>query len=344
VGSGENANEVRVFARVDVRRWDGSPLDEATARAIDGATSDLGLCSVFEEVRELGLLGGRVALSYDPDVGHLWAFAHHESAAPLGKQEIEFLKERTNGDWCDGVAAAFFEYLGEHLGLDVQVCWRDPLLASQYPRQGRRFSPWSNLARACWQGDLEAARAALEAGEDVDASPQGLPILHGAIIGSHVAAARLLIERGATVFAGDELSIGRTPLWSCVTCHGQREDTVRIARMLLERGADPTRGASGTTLEVARRRKWGPMVRLLEEFEADAGGAAPRAQLRIGEQVLICRGPFSGLTGAVEQSVSADAPDSARIRIKIFGRDVSVDVPLNEILPPAKSGKSSPLG
>jgi hypothetical protein len=344
VDRGKNPNVVRVFARVDVQRWDKSPLDEATAFAIHGATSDFAGSHIHIELREMGLLGCRVELFYNPDDGRFCAFSHHESAAPLGDQQVELLKERTNGDWCDGVAAGFFEYLGESLGLDVQVCWRGPLVVSQFEGQKWRFNPWSNLASASCRGDVEGVRAALEAGEDVNASPEGLPILQCAIVGGHVAVAQLLIEHGADVNASDELSVGRTPLRTCVTSVRKRKEAIQIARMLLEHGADPIR-PTGSVLDVARRRKWDAMVQLLEEFvKATAGPlVAPGTELRVGDRIQIGRGWLAGQVGVVEQSVSADAAHSAKFRIKIFGRDLLIDVPFNDIWSPGTSDKPGSL-
>jgi hypothetical protein len=333
VDRGENPHIVRIFARMDIRAADGTPLDRVTLGAISGAADDTGLCSTSWEIHELGLLGGRVQLDYDDQVGHFWAGAEHESPAPLGDQELALLKDRTNGDWCDGGAAAFFDYLGGNLGFDLWVSWRHPLLVLQSRGQGWRFGPWSKLASACWQGDLEAARAALDAGEDVNARPEGLPILHFAIVQGHLAVAQLLIERGADIYARDQLEVGRTALRTCATCHRQGEDTVRIARMLLERGADPS-GTEGP-LAVARRRKWDRMVQLLEEFAGDTGGgrADPGTELRAGDPVRIGRGFFAGTVGVIEQGVIADGANSAKVRFKLASRDMTFEVPCSALWP-----------
>jgi hypothetical protein len=334
VDRSENPHVIRVFARTDIRAAGGAPLDEAAAGAISGAADDIGLCSTSNEIHDLGLLGGRVQLDYDDQAGHFWASAEHESPSPLGDQEIELLKDRTNGDWCDGGAAAFFDYLGGHLGFDLWVSWRDPLLVLQSQRKGWRFVPWSKLARACWRGDLQAPRAAQDAGEDPDARPEGLPILHGAIVRGHVPVAQLLLERGADVYAGDQLEVRRTALRSCATCHRQGEGTLRIARMLLERGADPS-GGTDDPLAVARRRKWDRMVELLEEFAGDAGGGrvASGTELRAGDRVRIGRGFFAGTVGVIEHPVIARGANSAKVRIKLASRDMTFDVPCNALWP-----------
>jgi hypothetical protein len=145
--------------------------------------------------------------------------------------------------------------------------------------------------------------------------------------------AQLLLERGADVYARDQLEVRRTALRSCATCHRQDEGTLRIARMLLERGADPS-GTDGP-LAVARRRKWHRMVQLLEEFEGDAGGGRvdPGTELRAGDPVRIGRGFFAGTVGVIEQSVIAGAANSAKVRIKLASRDITFEVPCNAIWP-----------
>jgi hypothetical protein len=324
------------MARLAVRAGDGGLPDEATARAVHGATSDLGVCSTSHEVAELGLLGGRVLVHFDEGAG-FWAFAESESPGPLSDDQLDLLTKRTRADWTDGETGCFFEYLPERLGLPAHVRWVEPLIVTQFPGQGRRFAPWSELARTCWQGKLEAARAALAAGEDPNGCPDGLPILHGAIVGGHAEVARLLIERGADVRGRDVLDVQRDPLWTCVTCRQSPGPTALIARMLLERGANPDGGYRGPPLDVARRRGWDDMVRLLEEFTTPPRDGLP---LRAGARVRIRTGPFSGMRGWVEQDVSGDAAEPVRVRIELLGRPVVVDVPAGDLHPPRPADES----
>jgi hypothetical protein len=321
---------VRIAAHVHIEAANGSPIDEATAVAINRNTSDLGLCAASAELTEAGLRGGRVFLSYDEAHKDFWAAAEIESPAPVGDDLLEFVKEEANGDWNDGVTASFFEYLGSRLGLAVHASWRDPMTVSQFQGPRWKCAPWSALSRACWRGHLEEARAALDAGEDVNTSPEGLPILHGAIISGHVEIARLLIDHGADVRRSDELAVERDPLRSCVTHDHPRGSDVVIARMLLERGANPLSCPGDSPLDVARRRKWDSMVRLLEEFVTPS----PGRRLRAGERVRVCTGPFTGMWGSVEQEVmSTDAAISAKVRIEVFGQQIVIDVSSSELYP-----------
>jgi hypothetical protein len=309
-------------------------MDEATVCAINRSTSDLGVCAASAELSEAGLRGGRVLLSYNESSKEFWAAAEIESPAPLAGELLEFLKSEANGDWNDGVTASFFEYLGSRLGLAVHASWREPMIVTPYQGERWKCAPWTALARACWRGNLEEARAALDAGEDVNTSPEGLPILHGAIVRGHVDVARLLIDRGADVRLPDELASERSPLRTCVTWDHPRESNVLVARILLERGADPLGCPGDSPLDVARRRKWDSMVQLLEEFVAPP----PGRQLRAGDRVRICTGPFTGIWGSVEQEVmNTDPAISAKVRIEVFGREIVVDVPSNDLyslLPP----------
>jgi hypothetical protein len=281
--TGEDRQVVRITAQVRIRAADGAPLDETALRSIAGAASDLGLSSASYEIHEMGLLGGRVQLSHDgtkvgqwhdgTPVGVFRAVAEHESLRQLTAQEIELLIDRTSGDWSDGVGGSFFEYLGKSLGLFLWVCWDGPLQVAQFSRREARFGPWSELAKACWQGNLEEARAALDAGDDVNGRIAGLPILQGAIANGKGLIAELLIERGADVHARDLLDDRRDPLWACATTVVLGDAwAVLIARSLLERGAGPVRRTAVSPLAIAKRRKWDHLVQVLEEFAGPASG------------------------------------------------------------------------
>lgn len=323
--AGESTNVVRVTARVAVRTPDDGPVDEATADAVHNATSALGVCATSYELGETGLRGGRVLLQHFGEDG-FFGTAEYESETPVGAEVLEFLTERTTAEWSDGSTAAFFEYLGQRLGIPILVNWRRPMRVEQFRREERRFRPWSDLARACWQGDLAAARAALDAGGDPNDSADGLPVLHGAIEERHVAIARLLIDRGADVRAADCLSARRDPLWTCVTGRGAEDPAAEIAQMLLERGANPGGGGAGSPRDVARRRKWTRVVGLLEGF-----ATAPCGGLRAGDRVRVGSGLFDGKVGVIDGEPGATG--EVRVRVELLGRCVTVEVPREFLRP-----------
>ena len=97
---------------------------------------------------------------------------------------------------------------------------------------GKRGPDPSNtqLLTACFNGDVDAARLALDGGADVNrANEDGVTPLFIACQQGHVDVARLLLDRGAEVDQATE--DGVTPLYhACANGH------VDVARLLLERG------------------------------------------------------------------------------------------------------------
>jgi ankyrin repeat protein len=114
-----------------------------------------------------------------------------------------------------------------------------------FPRGG--FSPLLFAAR---QGKLEAAKALIEAGADVNlADPDGVTPLQIAIINFHFDVAGLLIESGADVNASE--GKGRSPLYAAVEMRTldvsnrpspkveDKLSALDIIKMLLAKGASP---------------------------------------------------------------------------------------------------------
>jgi hypothetical protein len=265
---------IRTSAWLWVRGDSGAPLDEVTSRQIDGAASDCGLASGSHELAALGITGGRVKLTRDPKVRRFWAIAEYEAPGRLVQADLVRLKEDTEGDWSDGVGGSFFERLGESRGIAVTVSRGGDLLVEQLIGRTSVYGPWTELAVACCRGNLEQARAALDAGEDVNARADGLPVLQAAIARGQAEVALLLIDRGADVHGGDLLDEQRDALMSCVISTRLGDaDAARIARALLQRGADgqaPRNRGGDTPLDLARRREKGKLIRALEEFVGTA--------------------------------------------------------------------------
>ena len=115
-------------------------------------------------------------------------------------------------------------------------------------QQGGKRDPGNTpLCTACFDGDVDAARLALDGGADVNrANEDGLTPLFIACQRGHVDVARLLLDRGAEVDQATE--DGVTPLYhACANGH------VDVARLLLEKGADVNRALENgaTSLYIA---------------------------------------------------------------------------------------------
>lgn len=119
-------------------------------------------------------------------------------------------------------------------------------LLTTFPRGG--LTPLLFAAR---HGSLEAARALIEAGADLNLSdPDGINPMVLAIRNGHYDVAALLVEKGANVNAGDRGN--RTPLYMAVDMHSldwiqnrpapKAEgvlDSLDLVKLLLDRGANP---------------------------------------------------------------------------------------------------------
>jgi ankyrin len=119
-------------------------------------------------------------------------------------------------------------------------------LLTTFPRGG--LTPLLFAAR---QGSIDGARALIEAGADLNrADPDGITPLVLAVRNGHYDLAALLVEKGANVNAADR--VNRTPLYMAVDMHTldwiqnrpapKAEgaiDSVDLARLLLEKGANP---------------------------------------------------------------------------------------------------------
>lgn len=165
---------------------------------------------------------------------------------------------------------------------------------------------WTPIMYAARENALEAGRALIEAGADLDLQdPDGATALVIAIINAHHEFARMLIDAGADPNIGDN-EAGMAALYAAVDMHrlavGHGRGTpppvglltaVDTARALLEHGADPNQALRKAILTrthtmgdsalgegakpLLRAAKSGDieMVRLLVEYGADAFAAMP---------------------------------------------------------------------
>ena len=137
-------------------------------------------------------------------------------------------------------------------------------LLTTFPRGG--LTPLLFAAR---QGSLDATRALIDAGADVNlADPEGISPMVLAIRNGHYEVAALLLEKGADVNAGDR--VNRTPLYMAVDMHSldwiqnrpapKAEgalDSLDLVKLLLERGAKTRRAADGQRSRLEGRRHRG---------------------------------------------------------------------------------------
>lgn len=128
----------------------------------------------------------------------------------------------------------------------------------------------AQLHFAAQDGDLEKVRALIASGADLNTFDElGMTPLHYAAKEEHLEVARFLLQHGASVNARSEPTIGNTPLGEiAATC------SLRMARLLVEAGADPTIPGwmQITALHRAGNRKRGEGPQVHELLLKAAGG------------------------------------------------------------------------
>lgn len=161
------------------------------------------------------------------------------------------------------------------------------------------------LVESIQKGELDAVKAALDAGADVNArDASGRPLLHVALQSRNPAIAELLLERGADIHARDPE--GRTAL--LVSADRRRVD---VAKALIERGADVNAcDAQGLTAlhMIAPYPKATDLAKLLLERGADPNARDKRGSTPLMRSVS----NHSELTAMREALIEAGADLMAR--------------------------------
>ena len=123
-----------------------------------------------------------------------------------------------------------------------------------------RAAPIHDAAKT---GDVAAIAAALDAGADIEASEGVGTALYFAVRRGHLAAAKLLMERGADVIVGSNY-------WGDVLTIATGKLRVDLMMLLLAHGANPNSTFQGeSVLHVAVKYRCMACVKLLVEAGAD---------------------------------------------------------------------------
>lgn len=121
-------------------------------------------------------------------------------------------------------------------------------------RSGRppKIDPLKPIHRAVMDNDVSTFSVELAAGNDINApGPEGMTPLHIAAHRGNVEFAKALLDRGVDI---DPINVwGNTPLWVAVMEQHLSSPDGSMIRLLLDHGADPTRGeGNNTPLELAQ--------------------------------------------------------------------------------------------
>jgi hypothetical protein len=271
---------VRITGPVVVFGADKKPVSDArTLQQLNGARAD-DTCENYlsPSLGDLGVRGGQIHLVYDAADKELRVVTEYEVPGRLSAKDLKQLVKETVGQWSDGIGEGRFNEAVDRLGVCLDLSPSGQANALRVEQVGtakpKTRNPSAGLPKAAREGDLEKVRALLDAGADLQTVSQGFPVLHSAILAGHADVALELIAHGADIHALD-LFHG-DPLMSCGTSNQiTDEDAARVARALLERGADPHRPrgkpdlAQDTPLYMARNRKKRKLEKVLREFGAE---------------------------------------------------------------------------
>jgi hypothetical protein len=235
---------IRIRGPATVTRSGKPVVDARTVRALDGAESEDECADYIDsDLAARGIEGGRVRLCHDSKIRRFFVVTEYSAPRKLPASVLRRLVAATRGQWSDGIGEACFDDLAERRSVFIDLT--PPVnkitveqVADPDQPNGARTPNKLALAKAAQAGKIKEVRALLDAGADMEVMLQKHTPLHLAVIYSHVAVAKLLIERGANVNARDPL--GWDPLILCGQVDSLRDNfAAEIARTLLEHGARP---------------------------------------------------------------------------------------------------------
>ena len=181
---------------------------------------------------------------------------------------LEALRKDTAGQLSDGAGENGFDFVARGRAMLLMPDLDGSPLSVEVVDDGKVIPPASRIAMSARDGDLTTLRKALALGtEDIDAQLMGCSGLRLAVRSGHVEAALLLIEHGANVHSLDFM--GNSLLLGCAASRSLNdEDSARLTRALLSKGADPSYvgDADCTAMELAENRDKHLMMEVLRAF------------------------------------------------------------------------------
>lgn len=230
-----------------------------------------------ESLYDIGVIGGQIELSYSEPDASLQVLTTYHAPRKLKKAELQLLIDETTGQWSDGIGEGEFEH-AEELGVDVDISpFEGEPTVEQFDDGVVVKKPKKNeLVKLLQDRDVDE-RAAIELvkrGAAVHAKDRyGQTVLEMACRAVLPDLVELLVKRGALEDAEDR---NRT-LSKLAYCYGSDdvlENSVRIARLLVERGVDNDAYDDNgyTPLMMAANRNNLPLVKFLLSQGANING------------------------------------------------------------------------
>lgn len=250
--------------------------DAGSLQPLDGLTYDEDVCSRYlydPQLEKLGIDGGAVRVTFDPEAGELRVVTEYLAPRELKPAELQALIEETTGQWSDGIGEGCFDAFAAETGIRIDLSPFDrerDLRVTQETVAGPSPKKPSPLFASAKSGNLKRLTKLLDAGEDPNVvDKHGFTPLAYTLHGEHTEAARLLIERGASVQARADGDF-------CPLTTATVKGNVEIAQLMLEKGADVNGRVTAEQdtvqysplMMACNRRQW-EVGRLLLEHGAD---------------------------------------------------------------------------
>ncbi len=225
---------------------------------IDGWQYELAKICDFMDMQlvDQGVVGGTIRARWTPGKG-LEVVTDYWMPDSLPASFIDLLRDETLAQLSDGIGEGGFEIL-LHGREYILVADTDGQPEMERVYDGKSVPAPSRIARSARDGDIALLEDAIDSGEAIDATIQGLTGLQLAIIYGHSECALLLIRRGANVnvlMRRDDESC----LHLCALSRSLSDsESARVVSALLAHGADKskksTTGHTASSLAECRQK------------------------------------------------------------------------------------------
>lgn len=254
-------------------------LDRATGEVISdsrrlsqlhGKSYSSDVCGNYlaDSLYDIGVSGGMIELSYETTRPRLRVLTTYRAPRKLNEDELQTLIAETTGQWSDGIGEGGFQHADE-FGMDVDISPTNSETTVEQVDDGvkvpeRKKNPLVEILQH-QPVDEEKAIALLEGGAAIDEKDRhGRTVLQLACRAVVPRLVELLLQRGAL----ENSENPSLPLTTLVFCYGTNdvlENSVRIAKLLIEKGvnADAFDDRGRTPLMMAANRNNLPLVKFL---------------------------------------------------------------------------------
>lgn len=258
--------EIRGPAFATRDQADETLADADVLSGLDGAVYESDEIGNYLDIAlvEIGVVGGRIRCACESIRG-LEIVIDFWAPRSLSTMEIEWLANECVGQMSDGIGEGGIECASRANVYLVATDWSLTDISIRQFEDGALVAPPPRIAMAAMRGDLNELARELNEGGDCNQIAQRLPAVDWAILYRQPQAAILLLERGANPNAPDFER--QAPLTICALSQMSDEESLLVARALLQRGADLNYSNNGwNALHFAENRKKPKLAEFLKSL------------------------------------------------------------------------------